>query len=202
MLAEFKSRSRQHRQCVLVEESICVSERQRVSSARGKIMTGENGWLVTRWRGKCHIFWASGWADVKKLLLFSLLPPDCLLHSSSHHPSLRRCSNKGHRRPKWFSFSDPIRVCWRFRSSVSRARSENSDRMSHGGFFNKPIFWLILMALANKIFFHWERTFLLSHVKLCFCMRWNYLWQREILRFQMCILHLLLCESCLLGSGT
>lgn len=58
------------------------------------------------------------------------------------------------------------------------------------------------MALANKIFFHWERTFLLSHVKLCFCMRWNYLWQREILRFQMCILHLLLCESCLLGSGT
>lgn len=48
MLAAFKSRSRQHRQCVLVEESICVPERQRVSSARGKIMTGENGWLVTR----------------------------------------------------------------------------------------------------------------------------------------------------------
>lgn len=65
----------------------------------------------------------------KLLLSYPLFPwfPPTTAPPTLLCPPLLHCSNRGQRRPKWFSFSNPIRGCWHF--PVSPARSETSDRV-------------------------------------------------------------------------
>lgn len=142
MLAAFKSRSRHHRRCVVVLEWIFVPERRRVHSLRGKIMTGEDGWLVTRWRKKWHIFWASGWAAVRNF--FSLIPSS---PGSPIPPTVALFKQRT--KTPWVVFLFRSHTWLLALSSISSFHSKRSDGVSHGG-FNKWIFWLILMALLTK----------------------------------------------------
>lgn len=151
----FEIRSRQHRRCVLVPVCICVPERRCVSSARGKIMTGENGWLVTLWRVKRHIFLAPGWAAARKFSSLSF-PPflRSLLYFPTnpflrHHPTSPTLFKQRTKMPRVLFFFRSHTWLPALSSSVARTRSKSCDRGGRGG-FKKSVFWLILNALKTK----------------------------------------------------